>query len=146
MELGTRLSTSSLPTMGSFCAQPKPKPKDMSSSDAKPGQHDKAVSDRPSPQEASVRQEDDAKAANGKKGIGKLSEVVPRVPAVQRMEVESPGALEFSFHPNEQGLKLQRACSSPAPSPLPQLDLEQRRTADEGGEREIREVGTRERK
>uniref|UniRef100_A0A804PHJ2 Uncharacterized protein n=1 Tax=Zea mays TaxID=4577 RepID=A0A804PHJ2_MAIZE len=37
MEPGTRLSTSSLPTTGSFCAQPKPKPKDMSSSDAKPG-------------------------------------------------------------------------------------------------------------
>lgn len=99
MEPGTRLSTSSLPTMGSFCAQLKPK--DMSSSEAKPGQHDKAVSDRPSSQEASARQEDDAKAANRKKGIGKLSVAVPRVPAVQSMKVESPGALEFSFHPDE---------------------------------------------
>lgn len=122
--------------MGSFCAQLKPK--DMSSSEAKPGQHDKAVSDRPSSQEASARQEDDAKAANRKKGIGKLSVAVPRVPAVQSAEVESPGALEFSFHPDEQSLKLQRACSSPAPSPLPRLDLERRRTADDGGEREIR--------
>uniref|UniRef100_A0A804QM75 Uncharacterized protein n=1 Tax=Zea mays TaxID=4577 RepID=A0A804QM75_MAIZE len=41
MEPGTRLSTSSLPTTGSFCAQLKPKPKDMSSSDAKPGQHER---------------------------------------------------------------------------------------------------------
>nr|ACG28952.1 protein kinase [Zea mays] len=117
MEPGTRLSTSSLPTTSSFCAQPKPKPKDMSSSDAKPGQHAKAVSDRPSSQEASARKEDDAKASNGKKGIGKLSVAVPRVPAVQSAEVESPGALEFSFHPDEQSLKLQRACSSPAPFP-----------------------------
>ncbi|XP_066351924.1 uncharacterized protein [Miscanthus floridulus] len=124
MEPGTtRFSTSSVPTTSSLCAKPKPKPTDMSSSsdDNKPAQHDKAaVSDRPSSQQASARQ-DDAKAAtaNVKKGSGNLSVVVPREqPTVQSAEDdESPGALEFSFHPDKQSLKLQRACSSPAPFP-----------------------------
>ena len=118
MEPGTtRFSASSVPTTSSLCA--KPRPTDTSSSDAnKPVRH----TDRASSQQATARQ-DDAKAAtaNGKKGSGgNLSVAVPREqPAVQSAEdYESPGAaLEFSFHPDEQSLKLQRACSSPAPFP-----------------------------
>ena len=135
MEPGTtRFSTSSvpvpipIPTTTSLCA----KPKDMSSSpDAnKPRvqhEHDKAAaaSDRPASQQPSATQ-DGAKAAtaNRKKGSGSnLSvAVVPREeqPAVRSAEEddERPGAApEFSFHPDEQSLTLQRACSSPAPFP-----------------------------
>ncbi|TKW16739.1 hypothetical protein SEVIR_5G319200v4 [Setaria viridis] len=125
MEPGTRFSTSALPRTSSLGIQPKPK--DLSS-DAKPTQHEKSVGDRPPPdvkptqhekavgdrppQQAPATQ-DDAKAANGKKGSSNLSVAVPREPT----DDESPGALEFSFHPDEQSLKLQRACSSPAPFP-----------------------------
>jgi hypothetical protein len=125
MEPGARFSTSALPRSTSLGMQPKPK--DLFS-DAKPTQHKKAAGDRPPPdakptqnekaagdrppQQASAIQ-DDAKAANGKKGSCNLSVAVPREPT----DDESPGALEFSFHPDEQSLKLQRACSSPAPFP-----------------------------
>ncbi|OEL19126.1 Serine/threonine-protein kinase HT1 [Dichanthelium oligosanthes] len=112
MEPGTRLSASSLQRTSSLGAQPKPK--DLCS-DAKPTQHGKAVSDRP-PQQASATQ-DDAKVANGKKGSSNLSVAVPPEHAVQSSNDGSPGALDFSFHPDEQSLKLQRACSSPAPFP-----------------------------
>uniref|UniRef100_A0A0A9DR12 Protein kinase domain-containing protein n=1 Tax=Arundo donax TaxID=35708 RepID=A0A0A9DR12_ARUDO len=106
MEPGTRHS-SSVPTTSSLSSQLKPKD---SCSDAKPMQHEKA-SDHPL-QEASAKQ-DDARAANGKKGSSSnLRVAIHGEPAVQR-----PGALEFSFHPDDQSLMLQRACSSPAPFP-----------------------------
>lgn len=117
MEPGARLSASSLTRASSLGAQPKPK--DMSS-DAKPTtQHDKALGDRPSQQASATPRQDDAKAAaeNGKKGTSNLRVAVPSPHVVQSAEDESPGALEFSFHPDEQSLKLQRACSSPAPFP-----------------------------
>ncbi|KAJ1285369.1 hypothetical protein BS78_03G274300 [Paspalum vaginatum] len=118
MEPGTRFSTSSVPVpiprTSSLSAQPKPK--DLSSEAKTTTQHEKAVSDRP-PQQASPARQDDAKAANGKKGTCNLSVAVPPQPAIQGAEVESPGALEFSFHHDEQSLRLQRACSSPAPFP-----------------------------
>ncbi|CAO1945967.1 unnamed protein product [Urochloa humidicola] len=124
MEPGTRFSTSALPRTSSL--GPKPKPKDLPS-DAKlaqhekaasdqPAQHEKAASDRPA-QQASAMTQDDTKVANGKKGCGNLSVAVPCEPAVQSVDDESPGAREFSFHPDEQSMRLQRACSSPAPFP-----------------------------
>ncbi|XP_062221116.1 uncharacterized protein LOC133920514 [Phragmites australis] len=111
MEPGTRLSASSIPTTSSLSAQPKPQD---SPSLAERKQHEKA-SDHPL-QEASAKQ-DDGKAANGEKGSSNLSVAVHREPVAQSPEDESPGALEFSFHPDDQSLRLQRACSSPAPFP-----------------------------
>nr|CAB3478283.1 unnamed protein product [Digitaria exilis] len=84
--------------------------------DAKPTQHEKEISDRPA-QQAPPPTQDDAKIAIGRKGSCNLSVTVPREPAVQSADDGSPGGLEFSFHPDEQSLKLQRACSSPAPFP-----------------------------
>ncbi|CAO2182912.1 unnamed protein product [Urochloa humidicola] len=115
MEPGTRFSTSALPRTSSLGPQPKPK---HLPSDSKPAQvqHEKAASDRP-PQQASAATQDDAKVANGKKGCSNLSVAVPCQPVIQSADDESPGAREFSFHPDEQSLRLQRACSSPAPFP-----------------------------
>ncbi|CAL4954586.1 unnamed protein product [Urochloa decumbens] len=114
MEPGTRFSTSALPRTSSL--GPQPKRKDLSSDAKPPAQHEKAASDRP-PQPASETTQDDAKVANGKKGSCNLSVAVPCEPAIQSADDESPGAREFSFHPDEQSLRLQRACSSPAPFP-----------------------------
>ncbi|KAG2600675.1 probable LIM domain-containing serine/threonine-protein kinase DDB_G0286997 [Panicum virgatum] len=114
MEPGTRPATSSRPRTSPLSSRSEPT-KD-SSSGAEPTQHDKAASDRPSRQ-ASATQDDDAKAANGKNGSTNLSVAVPCGPAVQSAADERPGGPEFSFHPDEQSLKLQRTCSSPAPFP-----------------------------
>lgn len=107
MEPGTRHSTSSNPRTSSLKG---------SSSEAKPRQHEKA-GDRPllQLQEGSAKQ-DSGKDANGKKACGNLSVPVRREPA-EGPENESPGALEFSFHPDDQSLSLQITCSSPAPFP-----------------------------
>ncbi|XP_062206842.1 uncharacterized protein LOC133908722 [Phragmites australis] len=109
MEPGTRLFTSSVPKTSSLSAQPKPKD---SSPHAALRQQEKA-SDHPL-QEAPAKQ-DEGRAANGKKGSSILSVAVHREPVSQSLEDESPGALEFSFHADEQSLRLLRACSSPAP-------------------------------
>ncbi|KAF8696405.1 hypothetical protein HU200_037319 [Digitaria exilis] len=122
MEPG-RFSTSSITRMSPLSTQPKPKQapptqddaKDLPP-DAKPTQHEKEISDRPA-QQAPPPTQDDAKIAIGRKGSCNLSVTVPREPAVQSADDGSPGGLEFSFHPDEQSLKLQRACSSPAPFP-----------------------------
>jgi hypothetical protein len=107
MESGTRHSTSSNPGTSSLKG---------SSSDAKLRQHEKA-GDRPllQLQERSAKQ-GSGKDANGRKACGNLSVAVHREPA-ESPENETPGALEFSFHPDDQSMSLHRACSSPAPFP-----------------------------
>ncbi|EAY75804.1 hypothetical protein OsI_03719 [Oryza sativa Indica Group] len=103
LEPRTRLSAttsanSSVPwTTGSSNAQPLSETKTASSSsDAKPEQQEKPRDHQPS-QEVSTKQDD--KAENDTQATA------------------TSGPLEFSFHPDEQTLRLQRACSSPVPFP-----------------------------
>jgi hypothetical protein len=49
-----------------------------------------------------------------RKGVG-LSLDIPQRHAVRPSDDESPDALDFSFHSDEQSQRLQRVCSSPAP-------------------------------
>ncbi|KAF0920128.1 hypothetical protein E2562_033432 [Oryza meyeriana var. granulata] len=102
LEPRTRLSAtssanSSVPkTTGSSNAQPSSETKPTSSSsDAKPEQQEKRSDHHPL-QEVFTKQDDKAEDA---------------------MKAATPGPLEFSFHPDEKTLRLQRACSSPVPFP-----------------------------
>lgn len=57
-------------------------------------------------------------SANGMRGGNNLFVDVCCEPEVQEPDKgDSPGPLEFSFHPEEQSTRLQRVCSSPSPFP-----------------------------
>ncbi|XP_062231904.1 serine/threonine/tyrosine-protein kinase HT1-like [Phragmites australis] len=62
----------------------------------------------------SDRSRQEASAKQDRQGNG-LSFDIPQRHVVRTPEDESPDALEFSFHSDEQSLRLQRVCSSPAP-------------------------------
>lgn len=106
----TNSASSSIPRTRSSNAQPQTKLKD-SSTDTKLLLQEKASDHGHLLQEASTKQ--DNMAGSGEKGSNLCIDVC-REPEVQRPKDESPGPLEFSFHPDEQILRLQRACSSPS--------------------------------
>nr|CAB3460963.1 unnamed protein product [Digitaria exilis] len=60
----------------------------------------------------------ESSAKQDRKGVG-LSLDIPQLHVVRPPTDESPGALDFSFHTDEQSQRLQRVCSSPAPFYLP---------------------------
>lgn len=97
----------SIPRAKSAVSQVERKPKDVFS-DGQLKQRGK-ISDC-SLQETSVKQ--DCKV--GQKG-NSLSLDIPHQHVVQTLKDESSDMLEFSFHSEEQSLRLQRVCSSPAP-------------------------------
>ncbi|CAN6327588.1 unnamed protein product [Urochloa humidicola] len=67
--------------------------------------------ERSSDRDSSLRQ---ASAEQDRKGAG-LSLDIPQRRLVRASKDESPDALDFSFHSDEQSQRLQRVCSSPAP-------------------------------
>ncbi|KQK09711.1 tyrosine-protein kinase abl-1 [Brachypodium distachyon] len=105
----TNSANSSVLRSRSSSAQPKD-----SSSNGKPAQHDKASDPGLPSQQALTKQEDSS--GNGTKGSNLFVDVCCQ-PEVQESKAEIPVPLEFSFHPDEQSLRLQRVCSSPSPFP-----------------------------
>ncbi|CAM0882741.1 unnamed protein product [Alopecurus aequalis] len=63
------------------------------------------------------KQQDGSSAGNGVFKGGSLFVDVCSQPEVQEPKDDSFGPLEFSFHPDEQSMRLQRVCSSPSPFP-----------------------------
>ncbi|RLN00041.1 serine/threonine-protein kinase HT1-like [Panicum miliaceum] len=75
-----------------------------------------------------------------RKGAG-LSLDIPQRHAVRPSDDESPDALDFSFHSDEQSQRLQRVCSSPAPfysqDAAPPVDDSRARSASMKGTGEV---------
>ncbi|KAM0919190.1 hypothetical protein ACQ4PT_008385 [Festuca glaucescens] len=91
----------------------KPK-KDPSSSDSKP------MLGHPSQEAPTSKQ--DGSAGNGVFKGGNLFVDVSCGPEVLQVpKDDSPGPLDFSFHPDEQSMRLQRVCSSPSPFPAKEI-------------------------
>uniref|UniRef100_A0ACD5VR25 Uncharacterized protein n=2 Tax=Avena sativa TaxID=4498 RepID=A0ACD5VR25_AVESA len=62
--------------------------------------------------------QDGSSAGNGVlKGANLFIDVCCQPEALPVPNDDSPGPLEFSFHPDEQSMRLQRVCSSPSPFP-----------------------------
>ncbi|KAG8055454.1 hypothetical protein GUJ93_ZPchr0001g31722 [Zizania palustris] len=100
MEPRTTNSSITRTTVSSNAQQPQTKTNDSVASDVKPEQHEKRGDHHLSP--LSIKQDD--KVENGKK----------------TNTLESP---EFSFHPDEQSLRLQTVCSSPVSFPSKKMPL-----------------------
>uniref|UniRef100_A0ACD5W0P7 Uncharacterized protein n=3 Tax=Avena sativa TaxID=4498 RepID=A0ACD5W0P7_AVESA len=65
---------------------------------------------------------DGSSAGNGVfRGANLFVDVCCQPEAPQAPKEDSPGPLEFSFHPDEQSMRLQRVCSSPSPFPTKEV-------------------------
>ncbi|CAL5095852.1 unnamed protein product [Urochloa decumbens] len=67
-----------------------------------------------SDRDRSLRQASAKQESQDRKGVG-LTLDIPQRRVVRASKDESPDALDFSFHSEEQSQRLQRVCSSPAP-------------------------------
>lgn len=94
-----------IPRAKSAVDQPEERKLKHASSD---GQLNRERSSDRSLQQPSAKQDQD------RKGAGLSLDIPPRHLA-RPSKAESPGALDFSFHSDEQSQRLQRVCSSPAP-------------------------------
>ncbi|CAL4902227.1 unnamed protein product [Urochloa decumbens] len=103
------------PALSSSARLPIPKPKSAVAQSERKLKHVSSDGqlnrDRSSDRDRSSRQ---ASAEQDRKGAG-LSLNIPQLRVVRSSKDESPDALDFSFHSEEQSQRLQRVCSSPAP-------------------------------
>lgn len=92
--------------------------------DAKPKTDSSSQVNRPTnKQEAPTNRQEtptnkqNGNAGNGVKGPNLFVDVYCQPDNLQVPKDDSPGPLDFSFHPDEQSMRLQRVCSSPSPFP-----------------------------
>ncbi|KAF7030471.1 hypothetical protein CFC21_042009 [Triticum aestivum] len=103
----------SIPRTRSLSAQPKTDINHAFSNAISVHHHEKPADHGHPPQSAPTNN-----SANGTRGRNNLFVDVCSEPEVQDpSKGDSPGPLEFSFHPDEQSMRLQRVCSSPSPFP-----------------------------